>query len=889
MALLERDGELAALRDAAAAAREGRGSVVLLAGDAGIGKSALVQAWAGDPGADVRMLVGWCDDFLTRRPLGPLHDVARGMGAPLADALAAGDTGGVLDALLAELAYPLQATVLLLEDVHWADDATLDAVRYIGRRIHDLPAVLALTYRDDEVGPGHPLTGVLGAMPAGIVHRIGPRRLSRAAVAQLTFGSGLDPDEVVRVTDGNPFFVTELAAAGPAADASHGDAAPASVSDAVLGRLRKLPQPAQRAVEALSVVPGLVAGDLVAALVDDVADLADAERGGVLAMEGADVRFRHELARRAVLAALPSSIQLRHQRTVLDRLLKEVSEVPERLVLQDLASPRPVTAPPQPRALADHDAARLLHHAVKAGRGDVIARHGPSAAHEAFLTGAYRQAVEHQDQVLPHADAVAPHDLAVLLLERAWSLHNLHRFEDAVGASERSARIYAELGDSEARCRVLLTHARMLYMARRVDDAFAALDEAAGLVPVRDEVEAELRSNRLSLLHLADQHDRVLAEAEAAIAAAKAAGRSDLIAHNESYAGGSAAFLGDIDAGIAQARRGLHIASGNGWLEPTARTYTNLIDLLVVARRWEEAQQLIDEALSFFDDQDFRAHRHNALGQRARVALRRGDWSTARPLTGELSDSAADGMLAMFALELDASLAVRTGVGDAEAALARAWEVAQASRAQQHIVPVACAAIEWAWTADRPDAAEPYIRAALAAAGSTIWLGPLRWRLPLLGLPADPGGVLVEPERTSLSGDWRTAARGWDALGMPFEHAIELLRSGEQAPALEALQIFERLGAGPAARTARMALRDLGLRTIPRGPMSATRANPLGLTARQAEVLELLADGLTNAEIAEHLVVSVRTVDHHVSTVLQKLGVSSRKQAAERAAAFGAG
>jgi hypothetical protein len=135
---------------------------------------------------DVRILAGWCDDFLTSRPLGPLHDVARQAGGALAEAVATGDIGGVLDALLAELAYPLLPTVLLIEDVHWADDATMDVIRYTGRRIQALPAVLALTYRDDEVGPEHPLTGVLGALPPVVTHRVPLRELSRAAVAELT-------------------------------------------------------------------------------------------------------------------------------------------------------------------------------------------------------------------------------------------------------------------------------------------------------------------------------------------------------------------------------------------------------------------------------------------------------------------------------------------------------------------------------------------------------------------------------------------------------------------------------------------------------------------------------------------------------------------------------
>jgi DNA-binding NarL/FixJ family response regulator len=133
-------------------------------------------------------------------------------------------------------------------------------------------------------------------------------------------------------------------------------------------------------------------------------------------------------------------------------------------------------------------------------------------------------------------------------------------------------------------------------------------------------------------------------------------------------------------------------------------------------------------------------------------------------------------------------------------------------------------------------------------------------------------------------GDWRAAADAWERVGAPYERAPD---SGEVAPMLEALSVFDTLGAAPAGRVARRRLREAGVRQVPRGPQAATRANPAGLTERQVEILRLLAEGLTNAEIAARLVVSVRTVDHHVSAVLQKLGVSTRREAAAAFATLG--
>jgi DNA-binding NarL/FixJ family response regulator len=155
----------------------------------------------------------------------------------------------------------------------------------------------------------------------------------------------------------------------------------------------------------------------------------------------------------------------------------------------------------------------------------------------------------------------------------------------------------------------------------------------------------------------------------------------------------------------------------------------------------------------------------------------------------------------------------------------------------------------------------------------------LRW-LRRCGEPVEPFEGCPEELAAGLRGDWRAAAAGWERIGAPYERALELVDSGEVDATLEALAVFDRLGADPAARLARRRLRELGVRQIPRGPQPTTRVNPAGLTDRQVEILRLLSEGLTNAEIAERLVLSVRTVDHHVSAVLQKLGVGGRRDAA---------
>jgi DNA-binding CsgD family transcriptional regulator/tetratricopeptide (TPR) repeat protein len=858
--LLERRGELTVLADAVQDAAERHGSVVLVAGEPGIGKSTLVRAWLGDPALAARPLVGWCDDLLTSRTYGPFRDVARTTGGALAEAIASSDTPGVMEALHELLNDPLRPTALVMEDVHWADEATLDVVRFLGRRIVRLPAVLVLTYRPDELEADHPLHRVLGGFPSGAVRRVQPRPLSTGAIAELLAGTDLDAEEVLALTGGNPFYVTELAR-------HPGERLPASVSDAVVGRLHRLPSRSQQAVGLVAIHPRALPLQQAIGLLGTITELAVAESHGLVTLAEGVVGFRHELLRQAVLGSLPAATRIAHHETTLEYLLSE----------SDRGSSR-----------GDASAA-ILHHAVEAGRGDVVARVGPAVAHAAFDAGAHLQAVAHQDHVLRYEELVDPGDLARLFVERSWSLYNLHHFEEAVTAAERSIAAYEALGDRQMRCRMTLTRCRMLYIANRVGEAFTALAEAEALLPgCEPYVRAEYLANRSALLHLTDRYEEVLDGAEAALAAARAVDRADLLAHVENYAGCAAAMLGDFDTGIEQVRRAKRIAEDGGWIEATARAHTNLVELLVQARRWDEADAAIVEALRYYERHDFQAHRYNTLGQRAFVAILRGDWSAAEQILADVAVPVRGaGVLGAIWATARAMLAVRSGAEGAEDALAAAWEPALTSRSSQYIVPVAIAAIERAWTLDQPEEADPFVAPALEVSRGW-WRELLLWRLDLVREHRPDGVVRLEPEGTSLAGDWRAAAARWRELRLPFELGIELLRSGDEDAMREALAVFDGLGAEPAARLARRRLREAGVQHLPRRPRASTRNHPAGLTERQAEVLALLSEGLTNAQIAAQLVVSVRTVDHHVAAVLQKLRVGTRQEAAALATGSGA-
>jgi DNA-binding CsgD family transcriptional regulator len=318
------------------------------------------------------------------------------------------------------------------------------------------------------------------------------------------------------------------------------------------------------------------------------------------------------------------------------------------------------------------------------------------------------------------------------------------------------------------------------------------------------------------------------------------------------------------------------------------RGYYNLVEGLWRLGRHTEAARYLDAADEYGRDRDFQAHAYFVEARRQRLRVMQGEWAGAEEvLRGMLAQRPDPGMLGRETMPALARLLVRQGSEEAVDALAAADRAAREADVLEWLVPTGLAHLEHAWSTGRPAATGGWaslLRVRTDRPGTAYHRGELlRW-LRRLGDPVTsfPG---CPPEfAAGIDGDWRAAAEAWARVGDPYERALELLESGEREPTLEALAVFDGLGARPAAARARRGLRELGVTPVPRGPVPTTRANPAGLTGRQVEILRLLAAGMTNAEIAARLVVSVRTVDHHVSAVLQKLGVATRREAAAAAA-----
>ncbi|GIE04658.1 LuxR family transcriptional regulator [Paractinoplanes durhamensis] len=849
MDLLERDDELAALGRLLAECAAG-GRVAVISGEAGAGKSSLAAAFAEAAGPRAHVVRGACDPLLTPRALGPLHDIARALGGRLRDRIADAPRVEVFDLFLEALDRPPQAAcpVVVLEDLHWADEATLDMIAFLGRRLALCRALLLITYREEEIAPDHRLRTVLAGLPPGLTRRVSLPPLSAAAVGELARRAGRDAPGVHAVTGGNPLLVTEVLAATA-------EGIPPTVRDLVLSRLATLGEPARDVARLVSVVPAHVPAGLLAGRVAAVDECLAA---GMLTAKDDGVAFRHELLRLAVEESLSPVRRMALHAEVLAAL-----------------SDRPGVDP-----------ARLVHHAHHAGDVPAVLRWAPVAARRAAALGAYRQAAAHYATALPLTEDHPPAERAELLEEYSSATYHGGLSGAAIDARRRALALRERLGDPLGIGTDLRWVSRLLWWNGRPDEARAAAWRAVRVlesVPPGRELAAAY-SNLSQLFMLAGELPEAISWGRRALELALLVGDRDTELHAMVNIG-SARFHGGDRAGIAELERAHEQAAAAGLDDHAGRALVNLGTIAVDAGDFGTADATFARMVPFLAARDLDGYMRHVLGHRARLELFRGDWQAALDDAEQgLTGPPVPGPSLVPAIAVRLTVRARLGetglIDEARDAAERAYRGGEI----QFVGPAAILLTELYWLAGDDERAAAEARRGMVVAerpgagGQPWFLGELAfWLWRCGGLTVPPPGV-AEPYRLAIAGEWQRAAAWWRARGCPYPEA-EALSGGDPAAAL---RIYDRLGAVPAARRLRARMRDQGL-PVPRGPRPATAADPTGLTGRQREVLALLAEGLSNADIAARLTLSAKTVDHHVSAVLTKLGVPNRGQAAAAA------
>jgi DNA-binding CsgD family transcriptional regulator/tetratricopeptide (TPR) repeat protein len=854
MRLLERDAQLAAMREYGDAARRGDGRLVLLAGEAGAGKSALVERLH-DEFVEARWAWGACDSLFAPRPLGPLYDMAGELGGELAERCRTNASREeIFAALLRQVSTPDVLHVLVVEDIHWADEATIDLVRFLARRVRNAPVLVIASYRDEGLAATGPLWSAIGELSRyRSTRRVNLAPLSQRAVAVLAEGSGLAPDELFRLTGGNPFYVTEVIRAGMAV-------VPHSARDAVLTQVARFTPDARAVLDAAALIGSRIDPELLESIVDTpAATIDELLESGLLVGDSHWLRFRHEIARLAIEQNLPTYRARQQHRRILAAM----------------------------RAQGCGDDAGMAHHAEAAGDGPAALHHAVRAARRASALESHREAVAQYERALRFPESATPKLLGEVYGELAHEAGLGDRWQLAADSWEAALTLWRQVGDPLRVGDAQRTYSRCLQRLCQGDASREyARAAVATLEPIGETPElARAYVSLAGLCGLAGHDADALEMCGKARALAESLRMYDVV----SDAMITEAWAQDHESGDWESliRGALEIALTHGHTTQAARAYQNLHGHLCDDRRFAEAEPVLAAALAYCDERDLSTHMLCLTSGQAVALEMTGRWDEAmEKATGLLRHPVLSPFNHITAVLVVGSIRARRGEPGVWECLDEAMAMATNAGEPQFTVPARLARAEAHWLeGSSANATHEAELAAASCGGVDGWSrGAVASWLRRLGSPLTVDGVLAEPYLWQAEGETEKAAQAWLDLGCPSEAAWALFDAGEEVPLRRALTLFTNLGATAAVRLTRRRMRDIDMRHIPYGARTATREHPLGLTRRESEILELICAGSSNAEMAAQLFISQKTVDHHVSAVLRKLGVQTRGAAAAKAA-----
>ncbi|ADU47976.1 ATP-binding protein [Intrasporangium calvum] len=864
--LVERDHQLHTLGAYLDEAAAGHGRLIYVSGEAGIGKSALVNTFTASAAPQARAAVAYCDGSLTPSPLAPLRELLPTLPPGLWPDDATRQV--ILTSLLGALREPPGSVpyLLVVEDAHWADQATLDLLLHLARRIHTCRALVVVTYRREDVDAIHGLRQLLGdSASATGTRRLDVPPLSRDAVATLVarnagsqpLGSGVDVTRLHEITHGNAFYVTEVLSSGL-------DTVPEQCRDAILARVANLPETTQQALEVVALAGARAEVDLLEELLrDGLAALDDALARGLLVEADGAVTFRHELARIVVAEQVPIGRRIHQHRRLLAALEARGA-----------------------------DPARLAHHADAAGLSQSAVAHATVAGRRASDLGAHREAARQFERALAHAarlhgTGLPDEQIADLYWSLGYELYVTGRIGEASVAVEEARDLWEAQGATTRVGDAWRCLSRLLWFEGRNADAEAAAEQALDVLegpPTPELAYAYSNMTQLRMLTSDSAATRTWGARTLSLLDSLEEGRArtELRAHALNNLGTIEVVAGDRAAGIAMLEESLDLSRRAEMHEHAARAYLNLASSAIAQRRHDDAQRSLAEGIEYCTERDLDSWTNYLLGCDSELQVQRGDLGAAeRSAETVLAHPSLASSAALSPLVSLAHVRGQRGEGGYEDLVTRAAALAEGIGEVQAVAPVAALRSELSWLARRDADAGAIATTVveLVERADCPWNrgSVLRW-LPQ-GAPGTHREV-APPFAAELAGEWAEAARLWESLGCPFDEALALARSGDADALTRAAGIFDEIKAHAGAARCRADLRSLG-RTPPRAPGRTTRDHPDGLTRRESEVAALLARGLSDSAIAERLVISRRTAEHHVSSILAKVGVGSRRDLAE--------
>ena len=858
MELIERAGFLKTLQSKFKGVVAGEGHSILITGESGIGKTSLVKSFCEQVEKDYKIYQGYCDALFTPRPLAPLYDIL----FQLPDGLREND-GDITNRteffvrIFHKLNNQKEASLIIFEDIHWADEATLDFIKFLTRRITQLRCLFILTYRDNEIQPHHPLRSVLGQLDPDLFTRIQLPELSRQAVEKMAEERGYSGEDVYNISGGNPFYVNEILA-------SYSPGVPDNVKDSVLSVYNQLDEKGKHVWQILSVLPiGLEIRYLEKMEPFYAASVEQCLDSKIMILKEGFLFFKHELYRRTIETSLSPFLRITLNKKILEVLRENFDE--------------------------NKQIERIIHHAKNANENELVVQYAPLAARQAAALGAHIEACKLYLSAIEYYQG-NDNDVLIQFYEPyAYECHLTNQVKEAIIYTGKALAIWKEKNDLQKAGNCMRFLSRLWWLDGNVKDAKKFAEQAIEVLGSQPSSPAKAMaySNMSQLKMVFDQPADCIAWGEKAIAIAKEVGDEKTLSHALNNVGCvHMNRQSSYQMGVELLQESLEIALRNSFHEHAARAYSNMASIALNMKNYSLASEILDEGIRYCEERGLDSSRSITLSLKSLLHLETGDWKKAYSIADDLLNN--ENHLAAFTIVLlivKGTITMRTGGIDALPLLIDAATKAFETTELQRIIPSLKALLEYEWlTGKRVIKTEDIDRVKGMIEQShnqfeknefVFWLQKARKEHLQLN-------NVYEGYDVSNIKKAQQAAAIWQKKGYPYGQALALFE-GDPDDKREAIKIVQELGADSVYEKMKLEMRTSGIKKIPRGIRKITRSNPAHLTERELDVLQLLKEGLQNKEIGARLFISDRTVGHHISSIFFKLDVNSRVKAVQEA------
>ncbi len=858
MELIERTGFLSLLEQKFSTINAGEGHCIFVSGEAGIGKTSLVKAFCNTLKKEYPVYLGTCDALFTPRPLAPVYDILLQVNSDLwKNSTGIAERTMLFTSFYHELSRKQQTTLIVFEDIHWADEATLDFIKFLARRIAQLNCLFILTYRDNEIHAQHPLRQVLGQLAPDSFTRIALPALSSEAVEKMAGAKGFNGKDVYSISGGNPFYVNEILAA-------YSTGVPDNIKDSVLAVYNRQEEKTKQVWELLSVIPS----GLEIAYLNRFDDLYGAaiERcieSKILIVKDGIVFFKHELYRRTIENNLSPLKRISLNKSILE-LLKDSFE-------------------------QQQETERIIHHAKNANDYELVVQYAPLAARQAALVGAHIEAGRLYLSAIEYYQGTDKELLIQFYEAYAYECYLINRIKDAIIYTGKSLALFKEKNNAEkiGNCLRFLSRLWWFEGNRKNAEAYAAQAIEVLEQQPASATKAMAFSNMSQLSMLAKHTRECIFWGEKAIAMAEELQLDDILAHAKNNVGAIYMKTAATHAkGKALLQQSLELAMKNCYHEHVARAYTNLGSISVELKAYDFARQTLEDGIQYCEERDLDSWNAYMSAWKTRLLLETGQWTAASSLAENLlRNEQQPPVVKIGILAVMATLKMRKGDPEAILLLAEARSKAFEAMELQRIIPAMVASLEYEWITGQTILDELAVNRTIELIGQSddffetsefaFWMHVAR--RTKLDLDEIYEGFDITTPAKALK-----AAAVWKKLGRPYEQALALFE-GDEDNKRQAISLVHELGATAVYEKMKQEMRMCGIKSIPRGIRKSTQENPAQLTIRELDILPLLKEGLQNREIANRLYISAKTVDHHISSIFFKLDVNSRAKAVQEA------